>query len=67
MSRCHRIMIRLGSRCVLEWPHKGPHMYPNALLRKERPGLWDDLQQAEQVDDKLIQSLNSSERIETDH
>lgn len=43
-ERCQSVFNRLNSRCILAEGHSGRHTFPNALLKKENPSLWNTLQ-----------------------
>jgi hypothetical protein len=46
-ERCNEVFDRLDSRCILKSGHDGKHAFPNALLKKEQPDVWQDLRQSE--------------------
>lgn len=67
MKRCKSVFKKLKSRCVLAEGHSGKHAYPNALLKKEEPDLWDRLQRSETARGSTVKSFHLEQRGMLDH
>lgn len=62
-ERCDSIFQPLDSRCILAKGHFGTHMYPNGLLKKERPHFWQELRDQEgPCGPGVLSALAQSER-----
>lgn len=62
MNRCEKVFKRLDSRCILKKGHESKHAYPNALLKKEHPTLWDRLRRQDQYVEEDALYLEHIER-----